>query len=73
MLVSVFFSENICYENGTFMHCFPTDTGLTWVFSYLAVDNTSAVFHYVFVIFNASQGLLLFTLFTLREKKVPGL
>ena len=47
-------------------------TGLTWVFGFLTVDDTRVVFHYVFVILNASQGLFIFILFTMREKKVPG-
>ncbi|XP_052814005.1 adhesion G-protein coupled receptor G6-like [Mya arenaria] len=44
--------------------------GLSWVFGFLTVDDTRIVFHYLFAIFNAFQGLFIFLLFTLREKKI---
>ncbi|WAR10310.1 AGRG2-like protein [Mya arenaria] len=44
--------------------------GLTWVFGFMTVDDTRIVFHYLFAIFNAFQGLFVFFFFTLREKKV---
>ncbi|WAR10309.1 AGRL2-like protein, partial [Mya arenaria] len=36
----------------------------------ILVDDTRIVFHYLFAIFNAFQGLFIFLLFTLREKKI---
>lgn len=44
--------------------------GLTWVFGFLTVDDTRIVFHYLFAIFNAFQGLFIFLLFTAREKQI---
>lgn len=44
--------------------------GLTWVFGFLTVDSTRIVFHYLFAIFNAFQGLFIFLLFTAREKQI---
>ena len=45
-------------------------TGLTWVFGFLAIDDARIVFHYIFAILNAFQGLFIFVLFTAREKQV---
>ncbi|KAH3752392.1 uncharacterized protein LOC127848548 [Dreissena polymorpha] len=46
--------------------------GLTWVFGFLTVDDTRIVFHYLFAIFNAFQGLCVFLLFTAREKQIQN-
>ncbi|WAR10313.1 AGRL3-like protein [Mya arenaria] len=43
--------------------------GLTWVFGFMTVDDTRIVFHYLFALFNAFQGLFVFLFFTLREKQ----
>ncbi|XP_052814790.1 latrophilin-like protein 1 isoform X2 [Mya arenaria] len=44
--------------------------GLTWVFGFMTVDDTRIVFHYLFALFNAFQGLFVFLFFTLREKQI---
>ncbi|XP_052814006.1 uncharacterized protein LOC128241063 [Mya arenaria] len=44
--------------------------GLTWVFGFMTVDDTRIVFHYLFAIFNAFQGLFVFLFFTFREKQI---
>ncbi|KAL4217408.1 hypothetical protein ACF0H5_023858 [Mactra antiquata] len=44
--------------------------GITWLFGFLTVDTTRIVFHYLFAIFNAFQGIFIFLLFTFREKQI---
>ena len=44
--------------------------GITWVFGFLAVEEASLVFQYLFCIFNALQGFLIFIFHHVREPSV---
>nr|KAG5693346.1 hypothetical protein BaRGS_017639 [Batillaria attramentaria] len=45
--------------------------GLTWVFGFLAIDDTSQlVFNYLFAIFNSLQGLFIFLFYCVFNKDV---
>ena len=44
--------------------------GITWVFGFLAVEEASLVFQYLFCIFNALQGFLIFIFHHVREPAV---
>ena len=44
--------------------------GLTWVFGFFAIEDARIVFQYLFCIFNALQGFLIFIFHNLREPAV---
>ncbi|KAH3822906.1 hypothetical protein DPMN_124700 [Dreissena polymorpha] len=44
--------------------------GLTWVLGMFAVNKDTLIFHYFFAIFNSAQGLLIFLVQCVFDKKV---